>query len=272
VGFIKKYLSPSTLGLGAEYVKFETLKSRLEEQRPQIYEKILELQEAELNGKSDAQTLQEAQTALVDCDQKIQAADKAMTRVLAAIPPALTKDIDSQFKKVGKLKSELDRRQAAAARRVHLAQEVAAFFQGTDLSGLETVSGKLAELQGEIQTISKDPEALDFQDLTAMVAFLDRVWAEPPRNSSAYQAVEPDADWKTRAAQAAKNLSGYLAAGPGDLAGVRLMEHEGHLRQFEREILAAAREQAGVDAPTPGKAAGPGFLSPIYALLTGKKE
>jgi chromosome segregation ATPase len=271
VGFIKKYLSPSTLGLAAQYAKFETLKSRLEEQRPQIYEKILELQEGELTGKSDAQTLQEAQTALVDCDQKIQAADKAMTRVLAAIPPALTKDIDSQFKKLGRLKTELDRRQAAAARRVHLAQEVVAFFQAIDLAGLEAVSGKMAELQQEMQTISKDPEALDFQDLAAMVGFLERVWAEPAQNSLVLQDVKQGADWKEKAHVAAKNLSAYVAAVHG-YAATRLQEHEGHMKVFQRQILAAAREQAGVDAPTPGKAKGPGFLLPVYAFLTGKKE
>jgi chromosome segregation ATPase len=271
VGFIKKYLNPSTLAMGAEYVRMEGVKSQLEEQRPLIFEKLLELQEASLNGKSDDQTLQEAQNLLTDIDQKIQASDRAMSRILEEIPLALAKDIDGQFKRLGRLKTDLERRQAAAARRVHLTQEVQAFFQGTDLSGLEGVSGKLAELQGEIQTISKDPEALDFQDLAAMVSFMENIWAEPAQNSLVLQDVKPEADWKEKAHVAAKNLSAHVAASRGD-TWTRLQQREGNLKVFQRQILAGAREQAGVDAPTPGKAKGPNFLTPLYAFLAGKKE
>jgi hypothetical protein len=257
--FLRKYLSPSTMELGREYIRWETRKSELEEQRPKVFEQVLAIQEAELSGKSDAKVLEESKGALVDIDLKISACDRALTRVLGEIPQALTRDIDSQFKKLGRLKSELDRRQAAAARRVHLAQEVAAFFQGTDLSKLETIGGKLAELQGQVQTISKDPEALDFQDLAAMVNFMERVWAPPAENSVVLQEVKGGADWKEKAHVAAKNLSAHVAAVRG-YAATHLQEHEGHLNEFGRQILSAAREELGVDPPKP-KVKGKGWVA-----------
>jgi hypothetical protein len=268
--FIKKFLSSKPMEVARHYVDFEAKKGELEQVRPQIYERVLELQEAAISGSTDSEALQAGQTGLVDVTQKIEAMTKAMDRTDAEIEPALAKDFDRHAKGLPKLKQELAQRQAAATRRLHLAQTITAFFQGSDLAQLPSISDCLAELVKAVEAIKRDPEIFDFRDLADFVQFLENVWTTPVPNF-VYESEGSEQDPNKRAHLAARNIAAYVAAGPGDL-GVRRQHREGHLKQFKRLLLAAAREQAGVDAPTPAKAKGPGFLLPVYAFLTGKKE
>jgi phosphopantetheinyl transferase (holo-ACP synthase) len=222
--FVKKYLGPRPVSLAQDYVRLEKIKSELEEQRPQIYEQILALQEGELYGKSDPEVLQAAQVSLLDTDQKTQAAGRAMTRLSEEIPKALTADIDNQMRGIQKLKRELADRQAAAMRRVNLAQEVLSFLQGTDLAEIPSIRDTLQELGKEIGKIEGDPEALDFQDLNQMVHFLDEIWAEPEK-----KAVKSPVDWQA-----------------GDLN--RANTKKAHLLAFQSLLIAAARQDMGSES------------------------
>jgi hypothetical protein len=229
--FIRKFLNPETFGLADQYVKWEVLKSQLEEQRPEVYERVLELQEATLAGKPNAKALDEAQKALVDVDQKVKASDRAMVRLLKEIPAALGRDIDGHYRNLSQLQDDLSQRRSQAARRVHLAQEITAFFQGSDPSNLEAVSGKLNSLQAELDKVKADPESLDYEDLAQMVAFIEKTWA-------------------SGFVRQATTMRELISQPMGD-EGKRRQEREGNLAEFQRQLIRQAREKAGVEPPAP---------------------
>lgn len=221
--FLKKYLTPQTMAMAADYVQMEVHKSRLEARQPQVYEEILELQEADLGGKCDPEKLKVAQVELMDVKQKIEASGRAMTRIMKALPAAFASDIESQYRQLDKLRDELQTRQAKAARRIGLADQVASFFRGTDSAATGSISGVLAQLQQEILLIEDDPEALDFEDLRNLVKFLENTWHEPETSRP--------------------------TLGEGFQITRRKQEREGHMIGFVRETIAAARREEGVESP-----------------------
>lgn len=240
--FIKKYLTPQTKEMAAAYVHMEVHKSRLEARQPQVYEEIFELQEADLGGKGDSEKLRAAQAELVDVKQKIEASGRAMTRKLKALPVALASDIDIQYRQLDKLRDELQTRQAKAARRIGLADSVAGFFRGNDSAATGSISGVLEQLQQEILLIEADPEALDFGDLRDLVKFLENTWHEPE--------------------------SLRLTLDEGFKITRRRQDREGHITGFVREIIVAARREAGVGPPSkPSLPPGAEWLPPTSNFI-----
>jgi hypothetical protein len=225
--FLKKYLSKEPLALAAEYARLEALKDKLEGQRPQVYERVLDLQEGELSEKSNPQALQSAQALLVDVDQKLSACARAMVRYRDQLKSSLRVECDNLLKKLPKFKAELQGRQSLTAQRAGLAAKVLEFWQGNDLGQLAAHRADLAELSKHLAAVEKNPESYDFRELAALVSFLQNTWADDPFGKKEIKSqANPAGEWK-----------------PGDEAR-RVQERQGHLQKFVAELIADAREES----------------------------
>jgi hypothetical protein len=248
-----KFLSPETLDLASLYVELEGSKSRLEQQRPQKYETLLDLQETALLGKVDRAKLEAAQADASDLEQKVLAAERAMLRIKEEqLPQGIEGDLDNHLKKFSTFKAQLDRRETEAARRVHLADQISAFLRGSDPSGLKVFATAVAELQKLVAIIAEDPESINFAILKTFTGFLQNKWDVGPHKWTSHHIKLTSEALKDCQENSGQNL--------------RFQEKQNRLKLLPAQVIAYARQQAGVEAPTPKKP-GAGIIDKISGLF-----
>jgi len=245
----RMFETPELLELAGKYVDWEVLKSDLEDRRPELLAVVFEFQEKALDGQPDAAGLNAAREALVDLDEKIQAADNRLGRIHDEIISTARESIESQCRNLAELEDEVVEIQSTGAAELGKALAILEFFQGgpeklfatplinynlSGSGGARVTAQAKAAAQAETKRLLKEyPRIGDFQIIRNRLQFLKNTWAKPvpqmiPRNPS-----EMDA------AMMIKPL-------PGN-------EHvrEAHLKNFFKGAVAAARKEAGVEAPKP---------------------
>lgn len=95
-----KEKSPPLKGLAADYVTWQRRLEALEATRPAVHGRVLELQQASMEGEGDPQALQTAKAELMDLDQKLEAAAARLKSLRESMELAAGIDLDSQIMEI----------------------------------------------------------------------------------------------------------------------------------------------------------------------------
>lgn len=97
MGVFTKKKSETTEDLARDYVTWESRRENLEPERTAAFASVLELQEAELEGRPDPEALQEARARVADFDEKLAVCGMKMKEYHEALTQAINGDYDERI-------------------------------------------------------------------------------------------------------------------------------------------------------------------------------